>query len=65
MIKEGKKVIEILDKKIRDMWTIYINGTDDENYIVFKTLKDDLNYFKQQRRKWRMNIIYVGFWKYF
>ena len=45
---EEKKVIKILDMKVRDMWAIYINGSEDKNYIGFKTLKDDLNYFKQK-----------------
>ena len=45
---EEKKVIQILEMKVRDIWNIYINNSDDENFIGFKTLKDDLNYFEQQ-----------------
>lgn len=45
---EEKKVIQILEMKVRDIWNIYINNSNDENFIGFKTLKDDLDYFKQQ-----------------
>lgn len=46
--KEEKKVISLLDMSIRDMWNIYLNGTNDEKYIGFKTLEDDLNIFKNK-----------------
>ena len=38
--KKEIKVINILDKTIREMWFIYINNND-ESYPGFKKLKDD------------------------
>ena len=34
--------------KVRDIWHIYINKSDDKNFIGFKTLKDDLDYFEKK-----------------
>ena len=45
---EEKKVINILEMKVRDIWNIYINNSNDKNFIGFKTLKDDLDYFEQK-----------------
>ena len=39
--KKEIKVINILDKTIREMWLIYINN-DDESYPGFTKLKDDI-----------------------
>ena len=46
--KQEKKVISILDQKIKDM--LYIYRTDDihQMYPGFKTLKDDIEAFKKQ-----------------
>lgn len=46
--KQEKKVISILDQKIKDM--LYIYSTDDiyQMYPGFKTLKDDIETFKKQ-----------------
>ena len=44
---EEKKVIFVLEKTVREMWHIYVHGSEDENFIGFKTLKDDLKSFKQ------------------
>lgn len=43
-----KKVIFVLEKTVREMWNIYINGTNDKNFIGFQTLKDDLDKFKEE-----------------
>ena len=42
-----KKVIKELNKKIRDMWTVYISERKDENYKGFKTLTDDIEQLKK------------------
>ena len=39
---EEKKVINILDKTIREMLSIYCNDDPENKYPGFKTLKDDL-----------------------
>ena len=39
---EEKKVINILDKTIREMLSIYFNNDPENKYPGFKTLKDDL-----------------------
>ena len=44
---EEKKVIFILEKTVREMWHVYVHGSNDKNFIGFKTLKDDLKSFKQ------------------
>ena len=31
-----------MDKTIREMWLIYINDKDDESYLGFNKLKDDI-----------------------
>ena len=45
--REEKKVINIMEKTIKDMWILYIKETKDNNYLGFKTLKDDINDFKK------------------
>ena len=45
--REEKNVINIMEKTIKDMWILYINETKDNNYLGFKTLKDDINDFKK------------------
>ena len=44
---EEKKVIFILEKTVREMWHIYVHGSNDKNFIGFKTLQDDLKSFKE------------------
>ena len=44
---EEKKVIKELNKKIRDMWTVYISERKDEDYKGFKTLTDDIEQLKK------------------
>ena len=44
---EEKKVIFILEKTVREMWHIYVHGSNDKNFIGFKTLQDDLKIFKE------------------
>ena len=39
---EEKKIIEILEKTIRQTWQIYTNDINDNNYKGFMTLKDDI-----------------------
>ena len=56
---EEKKVIEILEKTIREMWQIYINDTDDNNYKGFMTLKDDIKKMKMSGE----NDIYINKYK--
>ena len=36
-----------MEKTIKDMWILYIKETKDNNYLGFKTLKDDINDFKK------------------
>ena len=62
---EEIKVIKILDKKVRDMWSIYINGTGDEKFTGFKTLEDDLNYVKQKREREEYVKEYTNIYVYF
>ena len=45
--REEKKVINIMEKTIKDMWILYIKETKDNNYLGFKTLKDHINDFKK------------------
>ena len=45
--REEKNVINIMEKTIKDMWILYIKETKDNNYLGFKTLKDDINDFKK------------------
>ena len=45
--KEEKKVIQILNKTIREMLYIYINNDSNKNYPGFKTLKNDITKFKE------------------
>ena len=40
--KKETKVINILDKTIREMWLIYINDINDEFFSGFSKLKDDI-----------------------
>ena len=40
--KKETKVINILDKTIREMWLIYINDINDEFFSGFAKLKDDI-----------------------
>ena len=39
--KKEQKVIDILNKTVREMWGIYINDND-ESYTGFTKLKDDI-----------------------
>ena len=41
--KKETKVINILDKTIREMWLIYISDINDEFFNGFAKLKDDIN----------------------
>ena len=45
--KEEKKVMEILEKTVKEMWHIYIYGSEDKNYIGFKTLKNDIDKMRE------------------
>ena len=40
---KDKKVIFILNKTIKQIWKVYLNDDRYNEYIGFKTLKDDLN----------------------
>ena len=46
--EEGKekKVINILEKTVREFWHIYKYGTTDQYYLGFKTLNDDVKFFR-------------------
>ena len=56
---EEKKVIEILEKTIREMRQIYINDTYDNNYKGFMTLEDDIKKMKMSGE----NDIYINEYK--
>ena len=44
---EEKKVLNILNKKIKDMWRVYVSEIKDDNYKGFKTLTDDIEQLKK------------------
>ena len=44
---EEKKVIEILEKTIKDMWEIYKNDDKENKHIGFNTIKYDTKKFKE------------------
>lgn len=46
--KKEKKVIEILDKTMREMWLAYISDDIEKKNIGFTTLKDDINAFREK-----------------
>ena len=39
---EEKKVINILSRKIREMWGVYVRDDCNKEFVGFKTLKDDI-----------------------
>ena len=39
--------MEILEKTVKEMWHIYIYGSEDKNYIGFKTLKNDIDKMRE------------------
>ena len=45
---EEKKVIKILEMKVRDILNIYLNKSYNEDFVGFKTLKDDIDFFEQK-----------------
>ena len=44
---EEKKVIEILEKTIKEMWEIYVNDDKENKYIGFNTIKNDIKKFEE------------------
>ena len=67
LYKEGKeeKVINILNKTIKDLWIIYINDDANKNFRGFETLKNDIDKLKKSGESEKYIELYVNVAKKF
>ena len=45
---QEKRVINILDKTIKEMWLVYVNDDEENNFKGFHTLKDEIKEFRKK-----------------
>ena len=45
---QEKRVINILDKTIKEMWLVYVNDDEEYNFKGFHTLKDEIKEFRKK-----------------
>ena len=67
LYKEGKeeKVINILNKTIKDLWIVYINDDVNKNFRGFETLKNDIDKLKKSGESEKYIELYVNVAKKF
>ena len=67
LYKEGKeeKVINILNKTIKDLWRAYINDDANQNFRGFETLKNDIDKLKKIGESEKYIELYVNVAKKF
>ena len=67
LYKEGKeeKVINILNKTIKDLWRVYINDDVNQNFRGFDTLKNDIDKLKKIGESEKYIELYVNVAKKF
>ena len=67
LYKEGKeeKVINILNKTIKDLWRAYINDDANQNFRGFETLKNDIDKLKKIGESEKYMELYVNVAKKF
>jgi hypothetical protein len=67
LYKEGKeeKVINILNKTIKELWIVYINDDVNKNFRGFETLKNDIDKLKKSGESEKYIELYVNVAKKF